>query len=163
MKKMRFYYIDDNYMNFLRKYESRVPYMDKAGHRKFAIGYVLDIGGILYCAPISSNKKQHSTSLLIHQKKTGKVIASIRLGFMFPILHTVIKPVDLKKLRAKDYQYANLVGIEAKYCKTIHKKIHKLAKKLHKAKIKNLIQYCNNFSLLEKIYKEYDPAKEYLP
>ena len=55
--KLKLYYIDDEYISFLRKYDSRVAY-NKNSTRPY-IGVVYNYNNHNYFAPLSSPKEKH--------------------------------------------------------------------------------------------------------
>lgn len=57
MKILKLYYIDDEYIDFLRKHDAKVPY-NKSQTRPF-IGVVYRLNGNIFFAPLSSPKPKH--------------------------------------------------------------------------------------------------------
>lgn len=57
MKSLKLYFIYDKYIDYLRKFDKRVPY-NKNKKRPY-IGIVYEYNGINYFAPLSSPKKKH--------------------------------------------------------------------------------------------------------
>lgn len=156
---IRFFYVDENYANFLRGIEPHIPILNYPSHQKFVCGVLMDIGGIKYYAPVSSNRTSYRTSTLIYGKRrrhnNPQAIASIRFCYMFPVLDACIHRVDFRVVRATDPRYADLLGEEGKYCKQHVKEIQKKAKRIYRRQ-----QYypeCNNFGLLEANYVSYNP------
>ncbi len=58
MDRLKFYNIDDKYIQYLYKFDNKVPF-NKNSKRPY-IGIVLEINGITYFAPMFSPKQQHS-------------------------------------------------------------------------------------------------------
>lgn len=57
MKKLKLYFIDTNYINYLRKYDKRVAY-NKVPSRPY-VGVVYMYNNFNYFAPLSSPKPKH--------------------------------------------------------------------------------------------------------
>ena len=57
VKTLKIYYFDENYINYLRKFDSRVAY-NKKMTRPY-IGVVYTLNGLNYFAPLSSPKPKH--------------------------------------------------------------------------------------------------------
>ena len=57
VKILKIYYLDENYINYLRKFDSRVAY-NKKMTRPY-IGVVYTLNGLNYFAPLSSPKPKH--------------------------------------------------------------------------------------------------------
>ncbi len=154
-----FYKINSAYLDFLKKYDSQVPNTEYEQHEKFFCGTVLNINGIDFFAPISSFKTPQRTNFLIFDKQ--KVLSSVRLCFMVPVLSSVIAKVSIKDLYSIDPQYAILVSKEYQYCSTHEQDLKKKAASVYKIgcnKNHSLNKTCCDFKLLEKIYTQF--AKE---
>lgn len=104
--KLKFYDVDEKYVEILKKAEikkrgsSKIPNIIYEERNKFVCGIVMNIDGMNYFAPVSSQTKYTDDSLLINDK--GKNISSIRFAFMFPIPKKFIK---LKTLNLKISTY----------------------------------------------------------
>ena len=59
MKTLKIYYIDNNYINYLRKFDNRVAY-NKTKTRPY-VGVVYTFNKETYFAPLSSPKHKHLT------------------------------------------------------------------------------------------------------
>ena len=57
VKTLKIYYLDENYINYLRKFDSRLAY-NKKMTRPY-IGVVYTLNGLNYFAPLSSPKPKH--------------------------------------------------------------------------------------------------------
>lgn len=57
MRKLKLYYIKDDYIDYLRKYDDRVLY-NKKETRPY-VGVVLEFNGFNYFVPLSSPKIKH--------------------------------------------------------------------------------------------------------
>ncbi|MCD8201488.1 MAG: type III toxin-antitoxin system ToxN/AbiQ family toxin [Clostridia bacterium] len=87
-----FYTVDEQYVDYLRMGEinvhgnSHVPQVSYGPSRneKFMCGILLQIGELIYLAPVSSYKIQQKNNVLLFDRK-GNATSSVRLNFMFPI------------------------------------------------------------------------------
>ena len=57
MEKLKLYFIDDNYIEYLRKFDKKVAY-NKIPNRPY-IGVVYTYNNFKYFAPLSSPKNKH--------------------------------------------------------------------------------------------------------
>ncbi len=57
MKRLKLYYINENYIDYLRRFDSKVPY-NKSTTRPY-VGVVLQYRGFNYFAPLSSPRPKH--------------------------------------------------------------------------------------------------------
>ena len=172
MSRLSFYLADLNYVNYLKNEEikargfSRVPDLDYGKDRmpKFLCGIVFEHKGIVYYAPISSNKTNHPTSFLIKNEK-GKTLSSIRFNFMFPIPLSCIRPYDFSIIENK--QYLSLVQHELSFCQSHQDDILKKAKKVYRTVVYGTAEKVKSnacdFRLLEKCCREYEAAHSPAP
>ena len=58
-KKLKWYIVDKDYVNYLRRYDSKVENIDYADKLKPYIGILVTINDINYYVPISSVKEKH--------------------------------------------------------------------------------------------------------
>ena len=91
MKKLLFYTINKEYINFLRKYESHVSYnKDEKKHSRPYLGIVLKIENFEYFAPLYSFKKQYkkyknNPSFFFVYGRKRNPLAIIKFSSMIPI------------------------------------------------------------------------------
>ena len=154
---LKFYYVDKEYVDYLKQFEPLVPNIDYSTHKKFVCGIVLKINGLDYFAPISSFKKSQATNIVIKDtKNNNKPLSSIRLCFMFPVPKQCLEEVDFNKF---DLQYKRLVIKEYNFCKSNEERIKAKAKKIYQLATKHrnysISQVCCDFVLLEQKCKQY--------
>lgn len=123
----KFYRISNEYIDYLRKKDSRV--MDKNGIR-INLGVVLEINGINYYVPLSDLKRESKEKYFKNDneiletfswnKRIGiiyndqnKKIALLRYDYMLPVPNSELKEVDRNTLYG-DYKIK--VENEYKYC-----------------------------------------------
>lgn len=153
---LNFYDVDEDYINFLKKYDRQVPNIRYEGNNKFVCGVVLEIDGIKYYAPISHLTTKQQTNIQIIDKE--KVISTIRFSFMFPALDEVLTKKDFLQISMTDKKYATLLQAEHQFCSKNKEKILEKAQKVYEIgcnKEHRLNHTCCDFKLLEQHYAEY--------
>lgn len=161
---LSFYDVDTEYVNYLRQYENKIPFMEYKERNKFLCGVVLTVHDINYFVPVSSNKNNYKSSFVIYDKDSygNKVpLSSLRFSFMFPC---PIENVAIKDINSEtDIKYKSLTRKEYEYCNKHIDDIRKQAIKIYKLALQkeNRERYnlCN-FQLLEEKYSEYLKQKE---
>ena len=163
MKKLCFYEIDQDYINFLKKFDGKIPNIAYQTHDKFICGVLFEVEGKKYYAPISSFTKQQRTNILI-RNSAGQVTSSIRLSFMFPVPDDKVHIKDFSK---EDAYYRRLLLEEYSYCKKHAHKIADRAQYIYHAAVTGqdpVIQKNScNFKKLESAYEMYinDPSRSH--
>ncbi len=156
MNRLKFYNIDDKYIEYLYNFDKRVPF-NKNGKRPY-IGIILEINGITYFAPMFSPKKQHSTykANVTHIKVNGN-LGMIKLNNMIPVNKENLKYIDFNNI--KDKKYKNLLIQQNNFIQINTNKIREKAEKLYKFvtidKKEFFVNLCCDFKMLEKKCKEY--------
>lgn len=151
-----FYRINNDYLDFLKQYDSQVPNIQYEKHEKFFCGTVLNVNEINYFAPISSFTIPQRTNFLILDKQ--KALSSVRLCFMVPVLPSVITKISIKDLHNEDPKYAILVSKEYQYCSVHEQELKKKAMSVYKIgcnKNHILNKTCCDFKKLEQVYIQY--------
>ena len=98
---MEFYHIKDDYISFLKPYDSKVP-ENKQESRPY-LGIVLQIGPIKYYAPFSSPKSKHKK---MRNGKDFRKIASGKYGAinfnnMIPVVDEALIYIDISSIEEK--------------------------------------------------------------
>jgi len=163
---MKFYDIDEAYIDYLKTIDRQVPDIKYTSNNKFVCGVVLDINSIMYYAPISHLTKKQQTNLQILNK--GKAIATIRFSFMFPAPApaSVLHIKDFAKIAKTDQAYADLLAAEYKWCDGNKEDIYKKAASVYKigCNKNHVLNYtCCDFNLLEQKYSNYLASNEAAP
>ena len=154
---LNFYNIDENYIKYLQRFDSKVPNIGYSSHNKFVCGIILNINDVDYYAPLSSNKKVFHTSFAIEDG--NKVISTIRFSFMFPAPLVVLNRMDFAKLALTDKNYANLLYKEWTYCLSKEQQIINKAKRIYTSGSNPnhpFYNLCCNFAKLEQAAKNYN-------
>jgi protein AbiQ len=157
MDKLKFYLVDQDYLNFLKRIDSKVPDVNQNGNSKFYCGVVLEINGYHYFAPISSFTQQQQTNIVITHKNIA--LSSIRFCFMVPVPPYLLTEMDFTTLESK---YRGLVIKEYDFCTDNEADIRAKAQKIY-----SLAQYrssfvgnqCCDFRQLEQAMNQYMAAR----
>lgn len=160
MKKLFFYEIDPQYIDYLSQFSEHLFHNAKKQQkysRKY-IGILFEINGMKYFAPLSSYKEKHSKlSESLDLIKIGNM-AVLNLNNIFPVPEGVYKLKD--PATEQNQQYRVLLNNEYRIIKQKADLIIKNAELIYRYKITNtgklkLRQRCNDFQLLEKKCKEW--------
>ena len=151
--KLKFYEVDNDYIQYLKKYDNQIPEMDYSANNKFVCGVVFIVDSYQYFAPISSFKIPQRTNLIIKDK--GTPVSSIRFSFMFPAPDEVLR---MKDFSLETPSYRNLLRAELKFCNQNLPDINKKAIEVYKIGSNRnhpLAHLCCDFKLLESKHDEY--------
>ncbi len=159
MERIKFYEVDENYVNYLVPYAPFLFHNKKLGQqnsRKY-IGIVFRVNDMEYFAPLSSFKEKHDKMKESLDFIKIKNYAVINLNTMFPVPKGCYKYVDISK--ESNPKYKALLIAEYRYIKSIQEKIIKNAAMLYRLKSKgvtsSLTNRCNDFKILEELLQKY--------
>ena len=164
MQKLNFYTVSLDYVSYLKKEEesrrgfSRVPNMDYGDKRKpkFLCGIVLQVNGMDYYVPVSSYKQKKPDNFLI-EDRNGRILASLRFNYMFPIP----KGLAIERIISKepDLVYRALLSQELRFCIKNQEQIQKLAARTYRrvilGKDPGLVKNSCDFVFLEEASKKW--------
>lgn len=166
LKNLNFYRIDDNYIEFLSKFEKHIAY-NKNEKRPY-IGVVIIVDKHYYFAPLFSPKLKHKNykdnlSFFRIQSKKGEELGIIRFSDMIPVPEECVFLLDIKN---KSYGYKRLISEQYSYINKTQnkKKIIEKAEKIYNFVIKENARSQTalfykklscNFKLLEEKCDEY--------
>ncbi len=161
MDRLKFYNIDDKYIDYLYQFDDKVPY-NKNQKRPY-IGVIIEIDNIKYFAPLFSPKSTHKKySDNPTYIKIGQDYGIIRFNNMIPVVGDVLTPIDFNII--KDIKYKNLLMAQNNFIQQNTEKIRNVAKKLYKMvtvdKKKFFVDISCNFKLLEEKVGIYDSDKK---
>lgn len=152
--KLKFYEVDNNYIQYLKQFEPKIPNFNYNENNKFVCGIVLSINNCNYYVPVSSNKTVMKSSLPIYDKT--KIISTLRFSFMFPIPESCCNMKDFNKV---NMPYRKLLQKELKYCNSIREDISKKAESIYNSVVRKrnpiMVTNCCDFALLEQKCLEY--------
>ena len=161
---IRFYYVDTEYVDYLKKYETEhrgytcVPNVVYANRSKFVYGAVLNINNINYFVPVSSKIKRDQYTMLIRSKeKKNNIKGTLRFRYMIPIPNQCLISLDIKTMIEPSRQ--RLVLEELAACRKSRDKIFEIASYTYTditaLPATPLYKNSCDFKLLEKAYHEY--------
>lgn len=162
---LKLYFIDDRYVEYLRKYDRKVLF-NKFGNRPY-IGIILEINSKLYFSPLSSPKLKHKTmkTKIDFIKINEGELGIINLNNSIPIKLEYANLINIKLLKNSndilDRKYGLLCENQIKWCNNNEYKIKEKFRKLYNHFITdklpdNVKNRCCDFKLLEdkmELYK----------
>ena len=160
--KYAFYYVNENYIDYLKKIEiedrgfTTVPNVRYANRNKFLYGSVLRIGDIDYFVPVTSYVKKQEDNILINvgQGKTRQIEGALRFNYMIPVPKECLHLFDFKNESDIDQKRKRLLDKEYRFCKRKQAAIEKRAlatyRRVTEGNNEILIRNSCNFKLLEK-------------
>ena len=161
---MDFYRIDEEYNNFLQKYEkekrgfTKVPNIKYKDCNKFAFGAVMHVNNMNYYVSVSSFDKKQEANILIRVSGDEKEIkGSLRFNYMVPVPDECIEKLIIKDI--KDEKYRSLLNKEYRFCVDNADRIQKKANKIYEMVTANrkpvLTDNSCAFHILEDGCREY--------
>lgn len=173
---MKFYVVDDDYIEHLIKVDGHV-YKNKAG-RPY-IGVLFEVNGSKFLAPLTSYKEKHDripdTSPLIFkmyelgsesdendegddggEAKEINKLGMVQLNNMIPVPDS---EMELFNVNSRDAKYRNLLDMQQQYLRKHQEEFQKKAKKLYSivkgGHARGLISKCCDFTALEAAMLSY--------
>lgn len=160
---MEFYYIRDDYIQYLRQYDNKVA-ENKQESRPY-VGVLLNVDGVKYYAPFTSPKPKHQKmkNTKDFRKINQGIYGAINFNNMIPIVDKALILIDIE--RVPDAQYKRLLQNQYLSISSDSSQILRTASNLH-----NLImtsdeqlskhdlvvkQRCCNLKVLESVYTDY--------
>lgn len=157
--------VDSKYCDFLRKYESKVPY--NAGEKELRpfVGILFNIGNCEYFAPLSSPKPKHSrlaNTLDLIKIDNGK-LGVINFNNMIPVNKSNYNIIDLNEKTNDKNKGARILLLknQLRWLNNNRVDIYEKSSNLYKKYVNNLLPInvrnrCCNFILLEEKCREYN-------
>lgn len=164
--KINFYYVDNDYIAFLKRAEmdSRgftcVPNIQYAGNSlKFVYGAVLEINDVNFFVPVSSQFGKHGEyNLDIKTKGKIKYKGSLRFPYMIPVPKSCLYPLIIDNIPQEQRKIRT--SKELAFCRKNKDKIEKMALHTYEAVTKEvnpkLLSNSCDFKLLEQKCLEYE-------
>ena len=163
--KFKIVMVDSKYCDYLRKFDSKVPYNAFDKKLRPFLGILFMVNDIEYFAPLSSPKSKH---LKLESKIDLLKIDDGRLGVvnfnnMLPVTDDNVIFIDLDKkcLTETEKKYMKLLKKQLFWLRRNDVKIYERAKKLYSKYTngtlkQNIVKRCCNFKLLEEKCNEYN-------
>lgn len=114
---MRWIIIPEEYLNYLREKERRIPHSNYGkNHFKPFFGVLFETESLLYVTQVSSAKERHykmKQNLDFHKlyhKEDNKILAVVNLNYMFPVPKELVSDLDYSKMD----EYRNFETFEEK-------------------------------------------------
>lgn len=165
--KISFYKIKEEYVNYLRKYDNKVPHSTEEKSTRPFIGAGILLNEVLYYIPLTSPKEKHKymhNQVDFHKINEG-LWGAINFNNMIPVPDNCLEQINPQKMpitSIKEQEYVNLLKNQLTWCNISENKdiIIKKAQKLHYTIVnglgyKELVNRCCNFKLLEDVSKNY--------
>lgn len=158
VKTLKIYYLDENYINYLRKFDSRVAY-NKKMTRPY-IGVVYTLNGLNYFATLSSPKPKHlkmsDKAIDIFKIRNGE-LGIININNMIP---TPIECITEVLPTITDEEYKTLVKDQTTFInnhkKDLFTKIRYFTLQYDKGNLPDKVkERCCDFRLLEEKCHDY--------
>lgn len=157
--------VDSNYCDYLRQFDSKVPYnFDKKNNRPF-VGVLFEINSCRYFAPLSSPKLKHlklKNKIDFLKIDNGK-LGAINFNNMIPVTDKNIIKIDLNKnmINKNEEKYNKLLKEQIFWLNRNSDKLFNKSKKLYNKYInktleENITKRCCDFKLLEEKCVEYN-------
>lgn len=153
--------IDVDYCNYLRKFDSRVPYnYGKKESRPF-IGVLFKVNKCMYFAPLSSPKPKHlyMKNAIDFMKLDDGKLGIVNFNNMIPVKETNIEMLNIDDYKVN--KYSNLLRLQLFYLNRNYFKLYRHStllyeKYISKKLVKVIYDRCCDFKLLEEKCEEYN-------
>lgn len=161
--------IDENYCNYLRKYDNKVTYNYGEKKNRPYVGVLFNIENMEYFVPLSSPKEKHlkmKNNLDFFKIDNGK-LGVINFNNMIPVTSNNYTLVDFDKKNksSSDIKYLLLLENQLSFLNANYFSVVTKAIKLYNLYVNNRLpksikDRCCNYSLLEDKCNEYNTNKE---
>lgn len=167
MKELKLVKINTKYCDYLRQFDSKVPYnYDKKEIRPF-VGALFYVNDFAYFAPLSSPKPKHKKlrNKLDFLKIDDGNLGAINFNNMIPVTENNIKYIYFDNTNEiDDDKYMKLLEKQYRWLNVNSEKIYNNSKKLYNKYVgnrltKNIKDRCCNYLLLEEKCIEYNKSK----
>lgn len=167
---MKLYCLDKEYVEYLRKNDSRVPSLNDREHkeRRPFIVTKIQINSMNYYLPLTSPKEKHKTmrNQIDFQKIDNGELGAINFNNMIPAHNEFAMLLNLESLEngtCDDKKYAELLRHQLQWIGDNQKEIENKALNLYTLRIENKLKpnvekRCVDFKFIEKCAIEYHNA-----
>lgn len=162
---LKIYNVSQRYYNYIRRYDDKIPYLNRGKENRPFIGIVLSINDCLYFAPLTSPKPKHlhMRNMEDFQKIAEGKLGAINFNNMIPVPKNELKEMNLEIsfLDTKDtILYKKLLEKQRIWCNQnrydIYNKAEVLNRIIYNPEKAKLRERCCDFKLLEEKCKEYE-------
>ncbi|MCI9177411.1 MAG: type III toxin-antitoxin system ToxN/AbiQ family toxin [Clostridia bacterium] len=157
--------INSRYCDYLRKFDSKVPYNKNEKELRPFIGVLFRINDYEYFAPLSSPKPKHKTmknTIDFFKIKNGE-LGAVNFNNMLPVdqNHYTLLNLDERNLSLAELKYQKLLKEQLQWLNANYHQVRNKSSKLYQLYIsrrlpENIKKRCCNFRLLEEKYIEYN-------
>lgn len=162
---LRIVRVDSNYCDYLRQFDSRVPYNSKSKELRPFVGILFEINECEYFAPLSSPKPKHkkmSNGIDFFKLDNGE-LGAVNFNNMIPVRNNNYNTIYFKDEWTKnlDKKYQELLKSQVDWLNANYSRVIKKSSKLYQLYINNKLPdnikaRCCNFKLLEEKCDEYN-------
>lgn len=165
LRKIQIVKIDSDYCDFLRKYDSKVPYNAGVKELRPFIGILFKIENYEYFAPLSSPKAKHSRLLNTIDiiKIANGELGVINFNNMIPVYKDNYQLIDLNKKTSNKSELMRIILLrnQLRWLNANRVDIYSKSSFLYEKYIngllpENVTNRCCNFKLLEEKCEEYN-------
>lgn len=161
---MDLYNISEDYIDYLRSYDNKVP--ENKGSKRPYVGIVLSINNCDYYVPLTSPKPKHQkmSNGVDFRRINGGVYGAINFNNMIPVDSSALVKIDVNN--HPDIKYRRLLQNQLLYIKADKKNIIRTAQNLYNIVVqddstlssrnKTIKQRCCNFAVLEIACSNYN-------
>ena len=168
-RELRLVRIDSDYCNYLRTFDSKVPYNYNEKELRPFVGVLFQVNEIKYFAPLSSPRPKHKMlkDKIDFMKLDGGKLGAINFNNMVPVMDCNVQEINLyqKGKTKQEIQYQNLLKEQLRWLNRHKSQIYGKGSRLYKAYQskqleKNIKARCCCFPLLEKKCLAYNKIEE---
>ena len=147
--------IKSDYCDYLRQFDSRVPFNHSKKETRPFVGVLFMIGSLKYFAPLSSPKPKHLklVNKIDFMKIKNRELGAINFNNMLPVNDNNIEIINMKE-NLKDKKYYMLLNEQIIWLNRHNEMIYNKSYTLYTKYVNNLLAMnvkirCCNFKLLE--------------
>ncbi len=156
---LRIVRVDSNYCDYLRQFDSRVPYNNENKELRPFVGILFNVNECEYFAPLSSPKPKHKkmSNGIDFLKLDDGNLGAVNFNNMIPVRNHNYKTIYFKDEWTKnlDKKYQELLKSQIDWLNANYSRVIKKSSKLYSLYTsnklpKNIKDRCCNFKLLEE-------------
>ncbi len=172
---MKWINVDEDYLDYLRSIENRIPRTDYGSDKyKPFFGVLFEVGDLYYITQVSHPQKRHihmrqqkDFYKLFDPKNSSRLIAVVNLNYMFPVPKKYTHNFEKSKIdtyrnfesESSKSKYINLLNMELKIINTLD--LDEKALFIYNLKYSDpdntVSKRCIDFKYMEQLAKLYNP------